>query len=289
MFGIDTMHNNVSLHRILSAALPHIEPSFNFHCPPWDAGFFQLDQVTLFLSASEQEQAQILQLTNQSLLLESYGIERAGIIYMAKMVGLAETLEEQMLYGLFAADETMHLHLLSPYVSAPVDEQQNSFLQLLTELLADQDKAVLLLVIQIVLEGWGLHHYRRLAQSCCEPALAKVFTSFLEAEARHHGTGSVLFRQVKLSAKSQTKVIAVLTLFLEMVQIGPQSVLTAIQQVKGDLTRAQKIQILEELDSTTHSGSRLKLLRSLLKSVPTIVQSLDEKKAFEPRSTYACV
>ena len=76
-----------------------------------------------------------------------------------------------------------------------------------------------------------------------------------------------------------------------MVQVGPQSLLTAVEQVKGHLTRSQKIQILEELDTETHSGTRLQILRSLMggKSAQSILQNLEERGAFEPLPAHQCV
>jgi 16S rRNA U1498 N3-methylase RsmE len=76
-----------------------------------------------------------------------------------------------------------------------------------------------------------------------------------------------------------------------MVQVGPQNVLGAIAQVKGHLSRSQKIQILEELDTETHSGTRLQLLRSLMrgKSADAIVQALEDRGAFVPLSAHHCV
>jgi len=76
-----------------------------------------------------------------------------------------------------------------------------------------------------------------------------------------------------------------------MVQVGPQNVLAAIEQGKGDLSRSQKIQILEELDTENHSGTRLKLLRSLMggTSAEVIVQALEDRGAFVPLSAHHCV
>jgi hypothetical protein len=76
-----------------------------------------------------------------------------------------------------------------------------------------------------------------------------------------------------------------------MVQVGPQNVLSAIEQIKGHLTRSQKIQILEQLDTETHSGTRLQILRSLMQqtSAKTILQTLDEQGAFAPLPPHKCV
>lgn len=52
-----------------------------------------------------------------------------------------------------------------------------------------------------------------------------------------------------------------------------------------------KIISLEELDTQTHSGTRLQLLRSLMpgKSADAIVQALEERGAFVPLPAYQCV
>lgn len=293
--GLDLPHAapDDRLRRILTAALPnHSENSSQPQSDYWDAKFFNLHQVQIFQQASEAEKTAILGLTNRSLLEESYFIEKAGVGYMAKMVLLAETVEERMLYAMFTADEATHLNQITHFF--PESEATNSndpFLNLLAEVVESEDKTVLLFVLQVVLEGWGLSHYRRLAKECQHPVLAELFASFLHAEARHHSTGTTLFNQIPVSSDSQATILDVLAKFLFMVQVGPQNVLSAVEQVKGHLTRSQKIQILEELDTQTHSGTRLQILRSLMQatSAKTILQTLDERGAFAPLPPHQCV
>ncbi|MFN6529544.1 ferritin-like domain-containing protein [Nostoc sp. ChiSLP03a] len=293
--GFDLPHTNSDdrLRRILTAALSnqnnyHNYPQLNY----WDAEFFNLHKVKIFQESNITEQSAILELANRSLLEESYFIEKAGVGYMAKMVLLAETVEERMLYGLFTADEATHLHQISHFLPAiEVTNTDDRFLRLLSEVVESADKTVLLFVLQVVLEGWGLSHYRRLAKECRYPVLAELFASFLQSESRHHATGTTLFNQITVSAFSQTTILDILAQFLFMVQVGPQSLLKAIEQVKGHLMRSQKIQILEELDTETHSGTRLQILRSLMggTSAQSIVQNLEERGAFEPLPAHQCV
>ncbi|BAY10838.1 ferritin-like domain-containing protein [Calothrix sp. NIES-2098] len=293
--GLDLPHAapDNRLRRILTAALPnHSDNSPQQQSDYWDAKFFNLHQVQIFQQASIAEQSAILGLTNRSLLEESYFIEKVGVGYMAKMVLLAETVEERMLYAMFSADEATHLNQITNFLSESEPTNSNDpFLSLLAEVVESADKTVLLFVLQVVLEGWGLSHYRRLAKECRHPALAEVFASFLHAEARHHSTGTTLFNQTPLSADSQATILDVLAKFLFMVQVGPQNVLSAIEQIKGHLTRSQKIQILEQLDTETHSGTRLQLLRSLMQptSAKTILQILDAQGAFAPLPPHQCV
>ena len=293
--GFDLPHTDSHgrLQRILTAALPNqnnyaFYPQLNY----WDAEFFNLHQVKIFQQSNISQQSAILELANRSLLEESYFIEKAGVGYMAKMVLLAETVEERMLYGLFTADEATHLHEISYFLpEMEVITTDDPFLRLLSKVVESADKTVLLFVLQVVLEGWGLSHYRRLAKECRYPVLAELFSSFLQSESRHHATGTTLFNQILVSAFSQTTILDVLAQFLFMVQVGPQSVLAAVEQVKGHLTRSQKIQVLEELDTETHSGTRLQILRSLMgiKSAQSILQTLEERGAFEPLPAYQCV
>ncbi|AVH64385.1 ferritin-like domain-containing protein [Nostoc sp. 'Peltigera membranacea cyanobiont' N6] len=293
--GFDLPHTDSDdrLRRILTAALSNQKnydnyPQLNY----WDAEFFNLHQVQIFQQSNNDEQFSILELANRSLLEESYFIEKAGVGYMAKMVLLAETVEERMLYALFTADEATHLHQISYFLpEMEVSSTDDPFLRLLSEVVESADKTVLLFVLQVVLEGWGLSHYRRLAKECRYPVLAELFSSFLQSESRHHATGTTLFNQITVSAFSETTILDVLAQFLFMVQVGPQSLLTAIEQVKGHLTRSQKIQILEELDTETHSGTRLEILRSLMggTSAQSILQNLEERGAFKPLPAHQCV
>jgi rubrerythrin len=293
--GLDLPHTNYHdhLHRILIAALPpqgiygHSQ-TLNY----WDAEFFNLHRVKIFQESSRDEQAAILELAQRGLLEESYFIEKAGVGYMAKMVLLAETTEERMLYGLFAADEAIHLNQISNFLlEREMTHTDNPFLCLLSEVAESSDKTVLIFVLQVVLEGWGLSHYRRLAKDCRHPGLAEIFCSFLQAESRHHSTGNALFRKILVAPFSEVTIIDILAQFLFMVQMGPQSILAAIEQVKGHLTRVQKVQVLEELDTESHSGVRLKLLRSLmnLKPADAIFQTLEERGSFQTIPAYKCV
>lgn len=258
----------------------------------WDAEYFGLNKVKVFRESSEEEQAAIAFICSYGLLEEAYFVEKAGVGYMAKMVMLAETTEERMLYGLFAADEATHLAQISRFLpQKQAIATDDAFLCFLADLVETKDKSVLLFVLQVVLEGWGLSHYRAIAQDCLHSGLAKIFQSFLQDEARHHSTGVMLFDRRSLSVSSQAAIVEALTLFLRMVQLGPQRVVGAIAQVKGHLSRQQKVRIFEELNTETHSGTRLAKLRSLMRSdaASNLLQELEERGAFVPFSAEQCV
>lgn len=292
-FGLLDLPAENKVNRILAAALRShsiqdqalVEPQPIY----WQADYFALDQVSIFQAASGLEQQQILQRLNQELLTESLYIEQAGVGYMAKMVLMAESNQERMLYSLFAADETTHLAQLQPYVpSHSLRQSTDPFLQLLSEVVNCMDKAVLLFVLQVVLEGWGLTHYRTLAKGCVDPSLTLLFQGFLRAESRHHGAGVTLFNQAEVSASSQSAIVECLGTFLTMVRVGPQRVVNAIATTKGHLSRPQRIEILQQLDTVAHSHQRLQLLKSLMtQTAGHIVDDLDAKGLFIPLSPEA--
>lgn len=281
------------LYRILSSALEKTSGNFiknpTHLLPYWNATYFNLDKVKIFQDSTPAEQNAILQLCNKGLMEEAYFIEKAGMGYMAKMVLLAETTEERMLYGLFAADEVTHLSQISSFLPTP-KVSDNLFLDLLEDVVESDDKTVLLFVLQVVLEGWGLTHYRSIAKYCQNPQLKSVFQGFLQDESRHHATGVTLFEKISLSKSSQD-IVEILAMFLQMVQVGPQSVVTAVEQIKGHLSKAEKINIFEQLDTEKHSGNRLKILRSLmnLSNAKTIVENLEMKGCFQPWKPNQCV
>ncbi|MBD1882014.1 ferritin-like domain-containing protein [Coleofasciculus sp. FACHB-T130] len=297
--GFDLPHipSDDKLHRVLSSALKSrlgddpISPEFMSNSY-WDAAHFGLEKVKIFQDSSQQEQAEILRRCSSGLLEEAYFIEKAGVGYMAKMVLLAETTEERMLYALFSSDEVTHLAQISRFLpEKDLVGTDDPFLRFLADLVETQDKTVLLFVLQVVLEGWGLSHYRSLAKDCVNPQMAAILEGFLQDESRHHGTGVTLFNQMSVSQASQATIIETLALFLQMVRVGPQSVVTAIEQVKGHLSRQQKLNIFQELDTETHSGIRLNLLRSLMRGEEAgiIVQELEDRGAFQPFPAEKCV
>lgn len=294
-FDLPELASDSKVSRVLAAALRERDilhtASVDSNPIYWQADYFDLDRVSIFQEASEPEQQQILQQLNQDLLQESLSIEQAGVGYMAKMVLMAESSQERLLYSLFTADETTHLVQLQPYGAAYIPSVNalpptlDPFLQLLSNIVESTDKAVLLFVLQVVLEGWGLTHYRRLAQGCTDRSLQDLFRSFLQAESRHHGAGVTLFKQAHLSSSSQAAIVDCLASFLQMVRVGPQRVIGAIATAKGHLSRPQRVQILQQLDTVTHSHQRLQLLKSLMASTESaIVSDLAHKGLFTPLS-----
>jgi tRNA isopentenyl-2-thiomethyl-A-37 hydroxylase MiaE len=299
--GFDLPHllPDDKIRRVLSSSVKNrlgnvidIPPQPPIYLQYWDEKYFNLNQVSIFNDASLEEKQKILHLCNLSLLEEAYFIEKAGVGYMSKMVSLAESFEERMLYALFSGDEVTHLTQISKFLPTPeIVGTNNSFLRFLADLIETDDKAVLLFILQVVLEGWGLTHYRNLANTCQDSELATIFKSFLQEESRHHAAGTTFFSDYFVSSSSEATIIEALQLFLTMVRVGPQGVVAAIEFVKGHLSPQQKVQIFAQLDTQTHSGSRLVLLRSLIDNPnsATILEELDTRGLFQPLNPQQCL
>ncbi|ANV87194.1 ferritin-like domain-containing protein [Picosynechococcus sp. PCC 7117] len=257
----------------------------------WDASFLGLDQVSIFQEANQSEQFIILQKANRDLLEEIYWVEHAGVGYMSKMLLLADSREERMLYSLFAADEATHLSQIQTFLDKPPIFNGDTFLAFMGEIVESFDKALLMTLVQLVLEGWGFSHYRSLAKGCLQQNMATTLRGFLEAESRHHAAGVVTLQEWDYTPESLESIYYALTEFLQMVQYGPQRLLNAIEQGKGYLSRTNKVQILEELQTEIYSQQRLDLLRFMMTDSlpPSVLQRLDEQDSFKPFSAQQCV
>lgn len=283
------------LQTILSAALNR-RPFPRCHAdvpatPFWSAAHFDLDRVSLFRESSEAEQAGILKACSAHLLEESYYIEKSGLAFTAKMVLLSETTQERMLYGLFAADEATHLHQVESYLAAPPQAAgANPFLQLIAEIIETGGKPGLTYLIQVVLEGWGVGHYRAIAHDCRDESLGLTLKQIVKDEALHHGSGVMLFNRTPVSAADQGHIIEILVRLFSMVQAGPQSVIAALEGVKGHLSKAQRIKAFTEIGCQAQSARRIEILKSLMTggSSSPILRSLEAKGVFRPFTPEEC-
>jgi hypothetical protein len=259
----------------------------------WPAGHFNLDRVTTFRDASEEERARILEGCCRDLLEEAFWIEKLGMYFAAKMSLLAHSTEERMLYSLFAADEAVHFSWISGYVSAERVRGAgvNPFLKFLDEIVRGEDKLALTYIVQVILEGWGINHYHALLRDSTDAGLNKVFEGIIKDEARHHASGLILFNEQKPSSSQIESLVEMMSRLLFMVRIGPQSVVSQIERVKGHLSRAQKAKAFEELLCETETARRLDVLKSLVRSAAcaeAIFEKLDRVRAFKPYSAVEC-
>jgi len=258
--------------------------------PYWGPEQFGLERARVWREASAEERRAILELGGRMLLEEAYFIEKSGMAFTAKMCLLATSIEERQLYSLFAADEAAHLAEVMGYLGDAPTDTNSPFLRLLSALIEDGDRDSLVFTIQIVLEGWGLSHYRRMATSCRSKPLEEALHRIVRDEARHHGSGVVLFDEERLSPASRAYIEETLLRFLGMVRVGPQGLATAVAKVKGGLTAHQKLELFIDLGGEAHAQQRLDSLEGLMLKAGAsgIARALRAKGAFTPLAVSAC-
>lgn len=250
----------------------------------FSSNLFQLESVPTFLEASTEDQATILARCSQEILEEACLVEKAGVAYAARMVLEARSIEERILYGWIAAEEADHLSGITSLLGSrtPIGTQ-DVFLRYLEGVISTGSRPVLLFVVQVILEGWGLHHYKTLAHQSQDPELKRYFQRILSDEARHHGSGEVLFEDLDLADSDLEAVVTAMETFLGMVQVGPMRVLSALTEVLSlDLERQTRA--FRELEGQAHAQERLDRLAQLMhgKNAQKVRHELSQRGCFQP-------
>ena len=271
----------------------HFETEASAERPFWPASYFNLDQVTVYRDSDEAEKRAILLGCSHSVLAEAYYIEKCGMYFASKMCLLSESAQERMLYSLFAADEAVHFNWISGFAPAESVKgfESNPFIRLLDEVLRKEDRTTLSYIVQVILEGWGISHYRALANNCLDAGMAAVFENVIRDEGRHHAGGLALFNGQRPGAYSLKRLADLLAHLLSMVQAGPQMVVSQIERIKGSLSRAQKTRAFAELGCEAFTLNRIKTLKSLIKTAAgadVILSELERKGSFRPYIASEC-
>ncbi len=259
--------------------------------PYWSAAHFGLDGVDLFKSAHQEEQRKILKLASGQILEEAYFIEKSGMTYTAKMILLSETTQEKMLYSLFSSDEAAHLHhVLSILGKSPCAKSAGPFINLLSDMIREGDRGSLVFLIQVVLEGWGLLHYRTLAENCVNKGVRDKLRLILKDEARHHGSGMIITKANGLDARQKSYVAETLVEFLKLIQCGPRDLVGAMEIVLGHFSTAQRLKIFKELNSEQTSMKKIEIIRSLIVQGggAEIIPQLEEAGMMKPLAAKEC-
>lgn len=285
------------LHALIQAALiqragpasaPESEPSGY-----WDAEFFGLERARAFRQAAEPVRRAMLGLCAEGLLEEGYFIEKSGLNCNATLMLAGETTEQKSLYALMAADEAVHLRLLAPYLPRAAQRKaRNPFLRLLARIIEDGRAPAKVYLLQVLLEGWGLAHYKDLADGCREPGLTRSLRRILKDEALHHRGGVLLFDPAALSGADRVFAAEAVVEIFRMVQAGPQLVAGAVETACGGLSRRQKVELFADLDAQAQSAARIGLLRKILSEVDSsflegVLERYDLERPYTPQECAA--
>jgi hypothetical protein len=280
------------IHRIVRGYLrrrDQLPPEPAGAAPLWGPDHFNLQRSTLFCHVA-RHQHDILAACGQALLREAYFIEKAGLAFCAKMVLLAETMEERQAYALMGADEATHLAWITPWIVHMPLDHHGLFLGLVADLVEHGRRDSLAYLLQIVLEGWGIAHYRALAADCRDPSLATRFAAMASQEALHCATGAAVFRPERMAPDERSGLLDAMAQFIDLIRAGPQAVVATMAETLGGLNRARRVELFLELDAEAATAVKLARLRRLM-TVPGMewaIEVLDQDGRFTPLSAEAC-
>lgn len=244
--------------------------------PFWEASYHGLAQARAWTALPLERRDELLRTLADGLMSEAFFIEQAGMVYAAKMNLLARSVEERTFFCLMGAEEATHFHRLSPWFphgvqDAPID----SFSRLIAEIVGNADRREALVLIQVLLEGWGLTHYQSLAESTTCPQLGLVLRDIVQDESRHHAAGVILAAKAPPTHDSFLR--DALERLLQMVRVGPAGVLSVLCEAHGGLPPAQFLETWNELGASESARDRLERIRRLLeKALPE-----DSLRAYE--------
>jgi hypothetical protein len=256
---------------------------------PWGPGFFALDRVARFREANPRDQAAVLAACADGLLAESWFIERCGVAFCAKMILLAENPAEQRVFALVGADEATHAAWLDPWIADQAREVDpfNRFIAGLVEAGSAQPLAFLL---QVVLEGFGIVHYKGMAANCNDGSLAATLGRMAEDEALHYAAGIAAFRAARLSAPEKRFLADGACTFLHMLRSGPQAVVAALDRTIGVGNQSDVMSLFDELAADALSADKLNRLRRLMAQpgMQWLIEELEDKGVFTPCNAAEC-
>jgi rubrerythrin len=252
--------------------------------PFWGETFFRLDKSSFWKTLPEHEQNKILHDLSSQILQEAFFIENAGMAYSAKMNLLAQTKEERQFYCFVAEEETKHLRMIESLSNFDKSvDAIPSFARLIGNIIDNASAPASLLLIQILLEGWGLNYYKSLQKESRDQVASGVFKAILKDEIRHHSAGVILFSSYHIVPESVVKEFqSYLHSVVEMVSIGPLRVTRSI--FEGRRIGKEVIKnFLLEIEAIEESKEKIELIHSLfLKSLDnSIYRSLFDEFKFQ--------
>lgn len=228
----------------------------------WGANQYGLQNSRLYKSLSPADQERVLIKVSDRLLEEAYFIEKAGIAFAAKMILLAESTQEREMYSHFASQESRHLSLLRPFLKHD-QYKPNEFLEMLVEMIETGDKACLTYVIQVLLEGFGLTHYKHLTAHCLEPTLVTTLNSILKDEAQHYRSGVALYDPKRLTEAQRAWVERAIAKFINYINHGPIRTLNSVLEVVGKIHVTTYRDLLDDISAKEQTNQAIAVFNGL--------------------------
>ena len=254
--------------------------------PIWDDKFFHLEDSSVWKKLNLELKRTILFSLGQKILQEAYFIESAGMAYSGKMILTAKTHEERQFYCFVAEEEARHLRLLGTIGDFNTNPSQvPSFASLIGDIIQESSRKCHFLIIQVLLEGWGLDYYKDLSQNAQNENVSRAFKQILKDEIRHHSAGVILYSEYSQMSETEfAEFLKYLDRIGSMVKMGPYNVCRELfSRIKNP---SQKIlrDFLEETQAVLHTEKKLVLISDLLSKVLSQreMEEISVKKILNP-------
>lgn len=254
--------------------------------PIWGADFFGMEKAHVWNQLEKADQDSVLVKLSHSILREAYFIECAGMAYAAKMNLSALSKEERQFYCFVAEEEAKHLRMVESLSDFSRElDQVPSFAQLIGQIIQDASRMEHLLLIQILLEGWGLYYYKSLSKGARQDQVVDVFKAILKDEIRHHSSGVLLFGHLseqKIAPQEYTEFLSYLEQITLMIKIGPwtlcQEVFSKLEAVNYEMLK----QFLVETKAVEQAKEKMAVITQLMEKVlpPEVLKLVKERGCF---------
>jgi rubrerythrin len=251
----------------------------------WDEDFFQLKTSTIWKGLTLDDRKTILISLGEKILQEAYFIECSGMAHAGKMNLTAKTKEEREFFCFVAEEEAKHLRMVENLASFNTSlENIPSFAMLIGEIIQEASKPSLLLLIQILLEGWGLNYYKSLVKTAKDENVAAAFKAILKDEIRHHSAGVILFsahlKQNEIKETEAEEFLGYLERIAFMVKIGPYNAAEECFKRSPHKNKEDLKNFLMETDAVSITSGKMELLGQLLsKSLPDdLLEQIQSRK-----------
>lgn len=166
----------------------------------WPADYYDFSDPEYFDSLDDHDKHKVLTKLSDKMLTEAYFIEKAGIVFGAKMLLLAESEDERELYARTINEECNHLDIIRTFLG---DREYKSIeiFEFIKRTIETGNKDYLVYCVQILLEGYGIMHYKKLASYCLSADLKLGLETILKDEYLHYGSGKILFDKKSPNSK----------------------------------------------------------------------------------------
>lgn len=236
--------------------------------PVWQADFFNVENSETWNSLNDANKYAVLISLGHKIFQEAYFIECAGMAYAGKMNLTSNSREEREFFCFVGEEEAKHLRLIESLGGfSTSSENIPSFALLIGEIIHEASRPSHLLLIQILLEGWGLNYYKTLSNYAKDPIVVQVFKQILKDEIRHHSAGVLLFSNIKdvgFSENDVNEFLAFLERIAFMVKIGPWNLCEEVFKHKKGSSKQQLRNFLIECEGVAKTGEKMELLSQLL-------------------------